>query len=327
MRLISRRRASAVILGALASSASAAALAQSQDAISKAKSEGRATVYGVVDPTSMVKAFQAFKAKYGIDVDYVRLTSAPLGQRFSAESESGNASADIIIMGDPLFLAKAKSSGWLASPADLPGEPLPAQVWDGTLAVMSLNPQSLAWNTDLVKDRPTGWKALIDPKWQGKVAVFDPRNGLPGLQWCVAMREAFGDDFLTRLGKQSVLANSAVTGLQQVAAGAMSFYAPAIHVVVDTLTAKGAPIADALFEPLLPGEQWAAISAHAPHPTAARLLMSFLMSTEGQAIVNKDGYSARPSIPGTLPLPKTTSVSPEKAQAQLNDVLRLMGLL
>ena len=89
--------------------------AQTGDAlVAAAKREGRGTVYSVVDPTLMQAVVKGFKDKYGIEIELVRLTSSSLGQRLSAEVESGNVAADVVIDTDKLLVQAMTAKGYYA---------------------------------------------------------------------------------------------------------------------------------------------------------------------------------------------------------------------
>ena len=64
----------------------------------------------------------------------------------------------------------------------------------------------------------------------------------------------------------------------------------------------------------------------APHPNIARLLAAFTLSVDGQAVLNKDGFSPIPNVPGTLPLPKLANPDLHNAKEKIEPILGLLGL-
>jgi iron(III) transport system substrate-binding protein len=305
----------------LASAAEEAALAAA------AKSEGEGMLYTVIEPTVIQAFLAAFKTKYGLDVQSLRLGSGPLGQRFASEAAANAASGDVVMIGDAGFLADAAQKGWIAAAGSLPAlDPLARTLWDGTVATIAFNPESLAWNTTLVRQAPRSWEALIDPAFAGRVMVFDPRNSILGVMWYSLIRKAYGDDFLRRLARQATLAPSVVPAMQQVAAGAAAMYAPAIHVVVASLKDRGAPVDEVFLEPASPAPIHAAVAARSRRPNLARLLLNYAMTIEGQAILNKDAFSPLSGVPGTRPLPRMTAVSTEDATRERPQILSLLGV-
>jgi iron(III) transport system substrate-binding protein len=311
----------ALLPARLATAAEEAALAAG------ARGESGGMLYSVIEPTVNQAFLAAFKAKYGLDVQFQRLGSGPLGQRFAAENTAGAPTADLVMIGDAGFLADAAQKNWIRAPGSLPAlDPLARTLWDGTVATVAYNPESLAWNTSLVTTAPKGWEALIDPAFAGRVLVFDPRNSILGVMWYSLIRKAHGDDFLRRLARQATLAPSVVPAMQQVAAGAAAMYAPAIHVVVASLKERGAPVEEAFFEPASPAPIYAAIAARTTRPNTARLLLNYAMTIEGQAILNRDGFSPLTGVPGTRPLPNMTAVSTAEATRERPEILGLLGI-
>ena len=294
--------------------------------VAQAKSEGAGMLYSVIEPTILQALAKAFGDKYGVKLDFERLGTGPLSQRYAAEAEAGKVTADIVMLGDKAFLESAREKGWLGQPQLIPAN-LPNGVQDGTLATVALNPESLAWNTSLVTERPKSWEILIDRKYAKRVSVFDPRNSILGVKWYSLIRKAYGDEFLRKLAVQATFAPSVVPAIQQVAAGAMAMYAPSIHVAVDALKQKGAPIDEAFFAPASTGAIIAGLSKKAPHPAIASLLMNFVLTAEGQAILNKDNFSPLPNVPGArTDSPAMTEVSDAAAKAELPQILQLLNL-
>lgn len=298
--------------------------------VSAAKQEGRATVYAVFDPSLSQALTDAMNTRYGIDVTFERLNSGPLAQRYSAEQQAGNVVADVVAGGDPGFLNQAKTNGWLAPVGDLPAlAAWPKAYWDGTLATVAIYAFSIAYNTQVVgANVPKTWSDLLDPRLRGQILFNDPRNSVLVLDWMYLMREEYGDDYLRKLSDQQLnIVSSAIPGSQQLAAGSAGIFIPGVHQALTPLLAQGAPIVEVFPEPTTGGSTFAGISSKAPHPNAARLVLNFLMSVDGQAILNKDSWSVMPNVPGTRELPKgwTPSKDAEAAAAQ-NDLVRLVGL-
>src|SRR5690606_8934936 len=93
--------------------------------LEEAKAEGSVTLYSSVEEAATNAFAQSFTQKYGIPVNVVRLTSAQLTQRFSAESEAGASAADAILISRTGFTQAAVDEGWLVplDEADLPDFP------------------------------------------------------------------------------------------------------------------------------------------------------------------------------------------------------------
>ncbi|MCT2538863.1 ABC transporter substrate-binding protein [Sedimentimonas flavescens] len=158
-------------------------------------------------------------------------------------------------------------------------------------------------NKDLVDNTPTDWADLLKPEYAGQVALAgDPRAsnqailavlaagmanggtagkeaGEKGLEYFKAMNEA--GNFVPVIGKAGTLAQGATPIVVMWDYNALA--------ARDTLA--GNPPVDVVVPKtgVLAGVYVQAISAHAPHPNAAKLWMEYLYSDEGQNLWLK-GY-------------------------------------
>lgn len=303
------------------------AFAQDAGLIAAARKEGKGALYAVTDPAIIQALVVRFKEKYGIEIEVTRLVSGALGQRLTAEQDSGSPVADVVMDTDKLLQETLAARRYYSPISEIPGhQAYPDSTKTSTAVIVSHIPYSLVWNTSLVKEAPKGWEDLIDPKNKGRVLFIDPRVGGSPALWHVLMRETYGDAFLRTLGQNGQAAPSAVPGLQRIAAGAQGIYAPGIHQVVVGLVAKNAPIGESFPQPTISSDTNLSIMAKAPHPAIARLLSTFILSVEGQAILNKDGFSPIKGVPGTLPLPKMATPDFRTIKEKIPGLISLLGL-
>jgi spermidine/putrescine-binding protein len=87
--------------------------AASAKLVADARKVGTLNLYTSADPVTAQKLGDAFGKKYGIKVTFTRLTSGPIAARYTAEAQAGNFPADVVLIGDPYFLATALSKGWV----------------------------------------------------------------------------------------------------------------------------------------------------------------------------------------------------------------------
>jgi iron(III) transport system substrate-binding protein len=295
--------------------------------IAAAKTEGRGTLYAVIDPTLAQRTLDALKKKYEIDVELQRMTSGVLSQRYSTEMEFGTPLADAFITTDKVFVADAIKKNWFAPLTSLPAyAAYPAHVHTDRSAVIGHVPSSIVWNKNEIAELPADWKVLADPKYAGRLLLIDPRPTASAAQWYMLLRELYGDDFLRTLGKNATFINSVVPGMQQVAAGAKSIYASGNHQVLVPLVDKGAPLGEVFPTPTNSSDNVLALPARAPHPNIAKLLTNFYMTAECQAVLNADGFSPMPNVPGTRKLPEIREYDLGVAKAKVAELALLLGL-
>ena len=101
--------------------------------VEAAKKEGKVVVYGSVPPQSMEGLHQAFKKKYGIDIEYWRGSSTQVSERALTEWRAGRPAFDIaegnrgvqlIMKGEGLFQKFIPPSSEKFPPPDLPPRPI-----------------------------------------------------------------------------------------------------------------------------------------------------------------------------------------------------------
>ncbi|MCO6383442.1 ABC transporter substrate-binding protein [Oceanicola sp. 502str15] len=303
------------------------AFALTDEVIAAAKAEGTVTFYSVVPETIAQPFVEGFEAKYGIDLDYQRLTSGAMGQRYAGEADAGAVVADALAMTDRFFMNDASAKGWLAPVTELDDSAdFPEQFRTENFYMVQLLPHGLAYNTGQVEGAPD-WQSLIDPSMKGRLTLVDPRNGFYTSVFYYALREAFGEDYLKALAAQEPrLVESATLGAQQVAAGASAICAPAYPNLLPTLKEQGAPIELAMPEPTVASSVLAGISKDAPHPNAAKVLMSFLLGEEGQALYNSNNTSPLGELPGTLPAPAITDIDLDAVKAAQPEIFAALGV-
>lgn len=299
--------------------------------VDAARREGRGLLYATQDPAVTRAVLAEFSRRYGVEMDFVRLSSGPMAQRFSVEAESGRVTADCLIMTDLRFLRDAAGRGWLARLAGLPAvRAWPPEYRADYWVAVALNPEGVAWNTGIERIGVRDWRDLLHPRFRGRMLLVDPRLAPPSLPFFALLLRTYGEAYLRHLGRQQpVLVSSVVPALQQLAAGAAAVLVPALQSPVQALRAQGAPVEIGYPSPTTPSPSLAAIPARAPHPNLARLLLHFSLTTDGQSLLNRGAFSPLPNIPGTLVLPaglRLVSVDPDEAAALRDRILALLGL-
>ena len=297
------------------------------DIVAAARAEGRGMLYTVTPPDRTAALLRAFTDRYRIPIDVQKLTGAALAQRFIAEKEAGMTIADLFVSSDPIFPRDALRKGWLKPAAGLPAlDAWPESARQDGLVSVAFYPYVLAWNSMLAPEGFNSWEQLNDKRWRGKVLLGDPRVLANARLWYVAILEKFGEGFLKELGSHASYSPSVVPGLQQLAAGAMTVYAPAVHSSVVELAEKGAPVRQILIPPVIVGQPVAALPANSPHPNVARLLLNFWISREGQGIYSRDGYTLLHDVPGTLNLPGFDAIDTDAGERSLGRINALLGI-
>ena len=303
-----------VIFGLLAPRVHAAGL--EDFIIAAAKKEGVVVLYSAASSDATAKICDAFTKKYGIRCEYFTASALQLFQRFDAEADARDVKADVITASFLPGFNEAKAQGRLVRFKSSEGSAYPAQFRDkddyyvaGRLIV-----EGIAVNPELIpeSEAPHSWTDLLDPKWRGKLIVSDPGASGTGLAAFYFWERTYGLGFIRKLAanrplvvnSSALVANSVVAGERPVAGQLDSWE-------IATRMQKGLPIRPifpAAGSPVVPSP--IAIVANSPHPSAAQLLMDYLMSVEGQELLVKNlgSYSARRDVPSPVGMPKLSDL-------------------
>ena len=288
------------------------AQAQTDAMIAAAKKEGKVTFYSSAAIEATQKICAGFEHAYpGIKCEFYRAGALPLFQRFNTEMEAKSVKADVIHGSSvPAFL-NAKEKGWLAkftSPDG--GKYLPQfKDKDGYFVAARVIPLGIAYNSKLVSaaDAPKVWKDVLDPKWKGKMIAPDPGVSGTGLMGFYYWDKTFGLDFIRSFARNSpMIVGSTAPAANAVASGERPVGAMMDSWEVVMRDRKSLPIAIAFPKegvPVAPSP--VAVVAGAPNPNAAQLLMTWIMSKDGQQVFMDDvgSYTARNDMPPLKGMP------------------------
>jgi iron(III) transport system substrate-binding protein len=155
---------------------------------------------------------------------------------------------------------------------------------DALITPWRLLPISILYNTDLVKaaEAPKSLEELLAPKWKGKISMPDPSRHASTATFLWNLQKIKGDkwlDFVRALAKQRPhLVESYSSVPNAIVRGEAALGISYIQYVPQT---KG-PIGFAPIDQVFADPSDAAISAKAVNPNAARFLIDYLCSPEGQ---------------------------------------------
>jgi ABC-type Fe3+ transport system substrate-binding protein len=250
-----------------------------------AKKEGKVFVYGTIIPQVMKLIEAGFEAKYGVNIEYWRGDATKVVDRVLTEWRAGKPGFDMVIGArGPLALAKADGVYVKYTPARAANFPAKFRDPDGQLTAWRITPVGILTNTDLVKanDVPKSWDDLLNPKWQEKITMPDPTRHASTATFLWNLQKIKGDkwlDFVRALAKQKPhLVESYSSVPNAIVRGEAALGISYIQYVPQT---KG-PIGFAPIDQVFADPSDAAISAKAVNPNAARFLIDYLCSPEGQ---------------------------------------------
>jgi len=261
-----------------------------QRVLAAAKKEGTLTFYTSMQTPESGPLAAVFEKKYGIKVVLWRATSDQVVQRAITEARGNRNTFDLVETNATEIEALGREN--VVAPyhtphlADLPEWAVPPhRKWYSDRA----NLWVVAYNTNKVKkaEIPASYDGFAEPKWKGRIAIEssdqdwmygvinylgEPR-GLELFRKLSALRPEM------RLG-HALLANLIAAGEVQVGLTVYSGNA-------DSLKNKGGPIDWVAVEPIIGRPQAVGLARSAPHPNAALLFADFILSPEGQKLLNE----------------------------------------
>lgn len=284
--------------------------AKPADIQSAAEGEGSLVVYSGFPEAMQAELDTAFSEEYGIDVSTERLIQDTFAQRVTAEIESQQYVADVVLGSNALVLDEWRDEGWLTEidPASLPElKAWPADSWSGYWADVQPFIYGIAYNSDLIPagEAPKTWSDVVDAPWAQDTLLVDPATGTTSIVPYQFLSEVAGTDYLSEIAAGADFIESTTPGLQSVGAGSASAILPVASPVYVTQKNSGLPLEIVYPDPTLLTSYRGAALESAPHPNAAVLYLNFLLSEKAQSIINADGFSLRDGVPGTEPVPNS----------------------
>ena len=259
-----------------------------------AKKEGEVAVYTSLVSEDLAALSAAFERKYGVKVKGWRAGSEKVLQRALTEARANRADADVIETNGPELesLFREKVLAPLRSPhlGDLmPQAVRPHGYWVGTRINMFVH----SYNTQLVKkeELPKTYADLSNPRWKGRLGIEAEDE-----DWFAMVVKGLGEEAGLRTFREMGRTNgfsvrkghTLLAGL--VASGEVPFAITTYSHGAEKMKARGAPVEWFAIEPAIGRANGVAIARNPAHPHAAALFADFVLSPEGQKILEKGGY-------------------------------------
>ncbi|MGZ8445282.1 MAG: extracellular solute-binding protein [Candidatus Binatia bacterium] len=259
--------------------------------VAGAKAEGKVTWYTSLAGSSYKELAQGFEKKYGVKVDVYRAASNDLMARITAEAKARQYLVDTIETTLPL-LKSLREDGLLAvyTSPHLQKYPAHAKEKAGNgLYYWGVNRESfigVGYNPNAIPAGavPKNFAGLLNPQLRGKMGMTTSDTGV---RMMGAILKFKGEAFANKLKTQDVSLHS-VSGraMADLAISGEVPISPSIfrdHAMESKL--KGAPIDWVAMEGVPTNAGATSIVYQAPHPHAAVLMADFILSPEGQKIL------------------------------------------
>src|SRR5687767_3960740 len=260
--------------------------------VERARREGSVVFYTSIAPTESMPLARAFEKQYGIKVVLWRALSEQIVQRTINEARGRRHTVDVIETNGPEMemLTREKLLGEAYSPyiADLPPAVVPAhRSWFPD----RLHFYVVGYNTTRIKraEIPPTYDGFVDPKWKGRLGIE-----ATDAEWMATVIKLRGNEkgmeYFRRLSAQNVdVRRGHILLATLVAAGEVPVGLSMYQSNILPLMRKGAPIDFVPVQPVVARPQGIGVARNAPHPNAALLFTDFVLSPEGQKLLESLG--------------------------------------
>jgi iron(III) transport system substrate-binding protein len=292
--------------------------------IARAKREGSVTLYSSHLPANLQKVADAFKAKYGITVNFNRQIDNVLASQVTTAMGDNNGKIDIWMQSSRPITLGAIKNGWVvdargpdffAKGYDRAKFAKPGKSWMVAVAVFGIG-----WNKTLVTRNITDYPDLLaSGVVRGKIGVPEPV--LPSfVDYYLWLGQNYGNSYVQRLGATRPKIYTSTLPMQQALTSGEIAAAVITPATTIDLKEQGAPVDFVIPKKGAWNAPWnGMILTKAPHPAAAQLLSNFLVTREGQQLLNRRYGSVLKGVPGTFyvapRIQKLSELTPAKISA------------
>ncbi len=304
--------------------ASGEAAATWDQVLAAAKKEGTLTLGGPPQDAERSVIMKFRQAYPDIKLEYTGTTSDQLMPRLEAERAAGTYAWDAFVGGvstqypyipkgffqpfkeQVLLPDNLNDANWLAGFDGGFADKGKKYVYTITSYVTSLIKVN---RTAVPESQLNTAQELLDPKWKGKIVIYDPRAGGAGTLAMSALRRELGEDALPKLlvDQQPVLSTDkrqftewVVRARYPIGIGVVD---PYLAPFLDEGLGKDVKTLPTRIQVLTPGSGGVVVIDHAPHPNAAKVFVNWLLSKDVQADWAKtaDTNSRRLDVPAGSP--------------------------
>lgn len=268
-----------------------------------ARKEGNLVFTSSLQSRVVDTVLKDFESKYGIPVGTIKGRPSEVRERVRAAHIAGKQGIDVVFGSEALTTIRYNEDKTVLDVPAVLRDALQRTSFHTAaplIPVMTITYGFLV-NTNLVKpeDEPKGWYDLLDPKWQGKLLLDDPRTNGPGH---IFFTGTFGPDFHRKLAAQKpTLTRETQESYRRVARGEYPVFVG--FTLPDITTLTGLPVRAVLPKEGSPYVLYdTALVPEAPHPNAALLFAHYNSSDDALLSYGKAGFGVGvPSVVAKLP--------------------------
>jgi iron(III) transport system substrate-binding protein len=276
-----------------------------EETLAAARREGKVVVAGPPDTQVRQALPAAFKARFGIPLEYLSARSTDAAARLRAERAAGLYTVDAAIAGiqtlatvfyqekmldplKPVLILPEVTDGskwktgmlWFSDPEQ-----------EFILRIFNTVNRAFTINTREVKPEELRFhRDLLDPRWKGRISFMDPTVSGTGSNQAAQLYAQLGEDFLKRLfvDQKPMISRDRRQLTDALARGTYPIAFGAEDGELQRLRKEGLPVTamyglEDMRGSLSSGDELGLFN-HAPHPNAARIFVNWMASKEGSEL-------------------------------------------
>jgi iron(III) transport system substrate-binding protein len=268
----------------------AAASAQTHEQlVAGAKKEGKLLVYASATAPQLQMYFATFNKRYPfIKTEFFRTGKQALVNKILIEEKAKQRLADVVHT-SVIETNILKKRGALSRYVPMEGSSLPSEYKDpdGIWTSAYVSGTLLGFNSKQVKraDAPKTYDELLNPRWRNGIGMDSNK-----IEWFAMLLKLKGRPYMEKLAALNPSVRSGNTlVLQLLSAGEFPISAGVYEYSVEDMKTKGAPVDWIGLEPVITYTVAVSLPSQPNNPNSAKLFIEWLLSKEGQEVVNRYG--------------------------------------
>jgi ABC-type Fe3+ transport system substrate-binding protein len=273
-----------------------------------ARKEGKLTINIPPSPELRKSLEAALKQKFGIELEIVMGSSVTMTKRVGDEFKAGVRYFDVMTSTWdslshnllPMGVIEPLEQSWILPEVKDPANWWGGHIWTDGAKKFAYSPlaymlDNIWYNTGHAKvDELRTYDDLLNPKWKGRIAMWDPRTGggaalgIWSYLWLTK-----GEDYLRKLAGQNLqlvedrrlVADTLARAKAAIAIGA-TYYSYAAFVKAGLPVKALPPSKEGTFVSV--GNGGPVVVKNHPHPNATKVYINWLLGKEGQALYSRE---------------------------------------
>ncbi len=288
--------------------------------VALARQEGQIFMVTTASASTREALAGPLKSKYGIDLEFIVGSGGDLSEKVAAQRRAGLFFYDFYLGGATTATTTMKPAGFLdpLKPLLVLPEVTDPKAWYGgginyadkegqfiACSILMSSNKYLSVNSDLVKPGEIkSYKDLLDPKWKGKIIMYDPTIAGAASRWVAVVADKYmGSDFMVQFAKnEPVITRDYRLQIEGTAKGKYLITIGSHPDILAEFMKLGAPL-----KPVMPaegafltgGSGLVSYLNKAAHPNASKVFINWFLSKEGQTYYSRSilAQSARVDVP------------------------------